>query len=104
MPLTAEDLSHLTLPGIFAIAKSSIEIPSHQRKRGEVLVRYILEHADPGLKGKFAEAVNACATDQHLKRNTPIQISKPARSDVPEISDGSTTILLNSSRFLQTPL
>jgi len=100
MPLTAEDLSHLTVPGICNIAKGSLPIPKHQRGRKEILVNYVLEHADAHLKGLLEEAVKACITDQPLKRKrtiTEFQTRKARRAGDIEQDDH------NTSRFLELP-
>ena len=100
MPLTADNLSHLTVPTICNIVKDSLVIPKHQRGRKDILVRYILEHADALLKRRLEEAVKACTTDQPLKRKrtvTDFQTRKAQRTgDVPE-DDNDT------SRFLEPP-
>ena len=67
MPLTAEDLSCLTVPVICNIAKGSLPIPKHQRGRKEILINYVLEHADAHLKGLLEEAVTLGAKG-HLPR------------------------------------
>jgi hypothetical protein len=100
MPLTAEDLSCLTVPSICSIVKDSLAIPKLQRRRKEVLVRYILEHADARLKGMLTEAVKACTTDQPLKRKrtvTEFQTRKVRRAG--DIEQGD----YDASRFLEVP-
>lgn len=72
MPLTADDLSHLSVPVLCNILKGSLSIPNHQRRRKETLTRYILEHADARLKAVLEEAVKACTTDHPLKRKRTI--------------------------------
>ena len=100
MPLTADDLSHLTVPGICRIVKGSLVIPKHQRGRKEILINYILEHADAHLKGMLEEAVKACSTDQPLKRkrtDAEFQTRKVQRAGDIEQDNHDT------SRFLEVP-
>jgi len=100
MPLTADALSCLTVPGIRNIAKGSLTIPKHQRGRKEILINYVLEHADAHLKDLLEEAVKACTTDQPLKRKrsiTEFQARKAQRAGDTE-GDGH-----NTSRFLELP-
>ena len=68
MALTADGLTRLTVPEILAITKGSLPIPAPQRGRKEVLIRYVLEHADTPLKQLLEEAVTSCAPDRSLKR------------------------------------
>jgi hypothetical protein len=100
MPLTSDSLSCLTVPAICSIAKGSLVIPGHQRKKKDILVHYVLEHADARLKGMLEEAVKACSTDQPLKRKrtiTEFQTRKAQRAeDVPEVDH-------DTSRFLELP-
>jgi len=100
MPLTADDLSCLTVPVICNIAKGSLPIPKHQRGRKEILINYVLEHVDTHLKGLLEEAVKACTTNQPLKRKravTEFQTRKAQRAGDTE-QDGHST-----SRFLELP-
>ena len=100
MPLTADELSCLTVPGILKIVKGSLIVPAHQRGRKENLICYILEHADPRLKDMLAEAVKACTTDQLLKRKravTEFQTRKALRAGDIKQDDH------NPSKFLEVP-
>ena len=100
MPLTAEGLSRLTVPAICNIAKGTLPIPKHQRRRKETLIHYVLEHANTHLKDILEEAVKACTTNQPLKRKrdpTEFQTRKTQRAGDVE-QDGH-----NSSKFLELP-
>lgn len=84
MTLTIEGLSRLSLPVIREIAKGSLSIPRSQRGRKEFLTKYVLENADAELKDRLEEVVNACTSDQPLKRKRPaveFQIRKAQRTE-----------------------
>lgn len=100
MPLTANSLSHLTVPEIRSVAKGSFSIPKHQRGKKENLIRYVLEHADTCLKGMLEEAVKACLAGQPLKRKrtiTEFQTRKAQRTTDFERDSHDT------SRYLELP-
>lgn len=100
MPLTAEDLSILAVPTICNILKGSLSVPNHQRRRKELLISYVLEHADASLKGKLEEAVNASIADNPLKRKrtiTEFQTRKAQRAAGVEEDNH------DASKFLQIP-
>ena len=73
MPLTADGLARLTVLEILSIAKNSLMIPKHQRQRKEILIRYVLEHADGPLRAALEEAVRSHTPDQPLKRKRTFQ-------------------------------
>ena len=100
MPLTANNLSSLTIQEIYNIAKGTLSIPRHQRGRKENIIQYVLEHADDRLKGMLEDAVKAHVTDQPLKRKrtvTKFQTRK-AQCTMGTEQDGHDT-----SRFLELP-
>ena len=100
MALTADKLSCLTVPAICSIVKGSLTIPRYSRGKKESLIHYILEHADANLKESLGEAVEACTTDQPLKRKrtvTEFQTRKVRRAEDIEQDDHDV------SRFLEVP-
>ena len=100
MALTTDDLSRLSVAAIRNIVIGSLTIPRHQQKKKEILVRYILEHADADLKKSLEEAVKACVANHPLKRKrdvTDFQTRKAQRAGDLEKDNHDT------SRFLEVP-
>src|SRR6266478_375550 len=100
MTLTADDLGRLPIPDIISIVKGSLQIPAHQRRRKDILTRYVLEHASAPLKSILEETVKSRTTDQPLKRKRNperFQARKAKRAEEVEQDVHDT------SKFLQLP-
>ena len=100
MLLSADALSRLTVLEISNIVKGSLSIPKHQRGRKEILIRYVLEHADDDLKARLEEAANVHTTNQPLKRKrsaTKFQTRKA------QCAAQAEQDVHNTSKFLELP-
>ena len=98
MTLTVENLSRLSLPVIHEITKGSLAIPNHQRRRKDLLIRYVLENGDARLKDKLEEAVNTSTSNQPSKRKRPaveFQIRKAPRTEDANEDDDDMSKLLD---------
>jgi len=100
MVLTTDDLARLAVPEILSIVKGSLQILGPQRRRKDVLIRYVLENAGAPLKGVLEEAVRSHTPDQPLKRKrtfTRFQTWKAQRAAETEQD------VHNISKFLELP-
>ena len=100
MPLTVEDLARLTIAEIFSVVKDFMQVPRPLRRRKDVLIPYVMEHADGPLRGALEEAVRSRTPDQPLKRkraDTQFQTRKAQRATETEQD------VHDVSRFLELP-
>jgi hypothetical protein len=100
MPLTADGLSRLSIVEICNIVKGSLSIPKHQRGKKEILVRYILDHADARLKGILEGVVEARTADQPLKRKRSVTKSQTRKAQCAADTEQDAH---DTSRFLEVP-
>ena len=100
MALTVDDLARLTIAEICSIVKDSMQVPRPLRRRKDVLIPYVMEHADGPLRRTLEEAVRSRTPDQSLKRKrTVAQFQTRKAQRAMEIEQD----VHNVSKFLELP-